>query len=72
MALKDRRYDSPLDQADGLSSTSGSTFTVDTKLTDKFYSPEDLVLKEGFGLDRTPGQLEPDMVRVPEPAAGNR
>lgn len=41
-------------------------------MTAKFCSPEDLVLEEGFGLDRTPGQLEPGLVRVPEPAAGNR
>ena len=72
MLWKVRRYDSPRDEADGLSSTSGSTLRSTSRLTARSYSPEDFVLEEGFGLDRTPGKPGPDIVRVPEPAAGNR
>ena len=72
MVLKVRRYDSPRDEAGGAEFDIRFNLAVDIGVTARFYSPEDFVPEEGFGFDRAPGQLEPDIVRVPEPAAGNR
>ena len=66
MVLNVRRYDHPMDEADWLKFDLRSNLAADIKVTAKFYSPDGFVMEEGFGFDMMPGQVEPDIVLVPE------
>ena len=66
MVLNVHRYDYPMEAADWLKFDLLSNLAADIKVTAKFHGPDGYILKDGFGFDMNPGQLEPGIVLVPK------